>query len=591
MIKLLKHLKWHEWLMLILVFVILSAQAYCNLMLPEFLGDIIEFLAEGYELNNLGLFWNEILTTGLKMLCIVVGIIICTVAVGYLASIITTNLMARIRGKLFKNVNNFSMAEINKFSIASLVTRSTNDITQLQQVYSIILGIGITAPLTAIFAIIKVVNISMKLSIVNLISIIILIAIVVFIFSLVVPKFKTIQKTTDKINLLTRENLTGLRVVRAYSAEKQQEEKFEQTNKYATKLNIYVNKIFSLIDPGISLIMNGTSLAIVWLSAFIMKGSPETIKLVGEFTQYSIQIIMGFMTLSMLFMMVPRGIVSAKRINEVLDTTTSIVDGTYTGELEENKTENANQTTKGSVIFDNVSFKYPDADEYVLENISFEAKPGQTIAFIGSTGSGKSTLINLIPRFYDCSEGKVLVDGIDVKEYKLSHLHDKLGYVPQKGILFSGSVEENIKYGNQNASEEEVNKAIEVSESGFVHKLNDGLNYYISQGGKNVSGGQKQRLSIARAIVKKPEIFIFDDSFSALDYKTDKSLRRKLKKYMGNSTCLIVAQRIGTIINADQIIVLDEGKMVGKGKHKDLLKTCQVYKEIALSQLSEEELK
>lgn len=580
MFKLLKYLKWQEWLLVILTLGILGAHAYCNLLLPEYTGQILGYLGQADFTTH----WNDILWTALMMLITIVGIIICIITVGFLSAYLTTNLLARVRGKLFKNISNFSMAEINKFSIASLVTRSTNDISQVQQVYSLILGIGITAPLTAIIAIFKVVNISAKLSIVNVVSIVLLLSAVTLIFALVIPKFKTIQKNTDKINLLTRENLTGLRVVRAYSAEKAQEAKFEVTNKYATKIDIFVNRVFALIDPFISIIIQGTSLAIVWVAYYLMGGSGEIIALIGEFSQYSMQIIMGFMTISILFMMIPRGMVSANRINEVLKEKSSIIDGNYAGE-EENP-----ENKKGSVVFENVCFKYPGAHEYVLEDISFEAKPGQTVAFIGSTGSGKSTLINLIPRFYDCSEGKVLVDGVDVKEYKLSHLHDKLGYVPQKGVLFSGSVESNIKYGAENATAEEVEKAIETSESTFVHKLDDGLEHYISQGGKNVSGGQKQRLSIARAIVKKPEIFIFDDSFSALDYKTDKSLRRKLKKYMGNATCLIVAQRIGTIINADKIIVLDEGKIVGVGKHKDLLKNCQVYKEIALSQLSEEEL-
>ncbi len=581
MIKMLKYLKWYEWLIAILLLAILGTHAYCNLLLPEFMGDIIRFLGMGSEI---GAFWQDILWTSLKMLLTIIGIIVCTIIVGYLSAYLTTNVMARVRGKLFQNVNSFSMAEINKFSIASLVTRSTNDITQLQQVYSMVLGFGITAPITAILAIIKVVQISATLSLVNVVSVIALVSLTVLVFVLVIPKFKVMQKNTDKINLLTRENLTGLRVVRAYSAEKAQEDKFEVTNKFTTKIDIFANRVFSIIDPGITLIMQGTSLAIVWLVAYLSGGNPEYIAIIGEFTQYSAQIIMGFMMISMLFMMIPRGIVSAKRINEVLQEKSSIVEGNLTGKEE-------NNNSKGSIVFENVYFKYPNADEYVLENISFEAKPGQTIAFIGSTGSGKSTLINLIPRFYDVSEGKVLVDGVDVKEYKLSSLHDKLGYVPQRGVLFSGSVKENIKYGDSNASDEEVEKAIETSESNFVYKLDKGLDYFISQGGKNVSGGQKQRLSIARAIVKKPEIFIFDDSFSALDYKTDKTLRRKLKKYMGDATCLIVAQRIGTIINADKIIVLDEGKIVGKGKHKELLKNCEVYRQIALSQLSEEELK
>ena len=574
MIRQLKYLKWWEWLMVVLIMGLLVCQVICNLYFPEAMAEIGQLLYASADMS-------QIWMVGLKMLGYVFGILICTIGVSFLSSIVITNLMARVRQKVFVKVNDFSMGEINHFSIASLITRSTNDITQLQQVFSLILTFGITAPLTAVLAIIKVVNLSSSLSYVNVVSVLVLIALVSIIMLIAVPKFKKIQKITDQVNLVTRENLTGLKVVRAYSAEKFQEAKFEKVNKHLTRTERFVQRVMALIDPGMTLVMSGTSLAIVWLTAYISGNDPAAIVNMGEFTQYSVQIIFSFLALSMIFMFVPRGIVSAKRINEILKTESSLLDGEGNIIPEE----------KGTIVFDNVSFRYPGADECVLKNISFTVKQGQTIAFIGSTGSGKSTLINLIPRFYDVTEGNIYVDGINVKDYKLHDLHDKIGYVPQKGSLFRGTVTENIRYGNENATIEQVKEALDISQANFVYELDGGLDYQISQGGKNVSGGQRQRLSIARAIVKNPEIFIFDDSFSALDYKTDKTLRMKLNKKTKNVTKVIVAQRIGTIMNADQIIVLDEGNMVGKGKHKDLLKNCQVYKEIALSQLSEEELK
>lgn len=584
MLKLLKYLNWKEWILVALTLLILCVQAFCNITLPRLMGDITDQL-ELLGGQDSGAIWNKILILTAEGFATIVAIIVITILVEYLSAIVTTNLTARVRSKLYKQVNNFSMEEINKFSVPSLITRTTNDLMQVQGVYNTILGFGFTAPLTAIFAIIEVVNLSPKLSIVNVVSVTALVFLAFIIFALVIPKFKTIQKVTDKVNHLTRENLTGLRVVRAYSAEKQQENKFENTNRFATKLDLFVGRVFALLDPGITLIMQGTQIAIVWVVSIISSSNFGIVSIVQKFSSYSNQIIMGFMTISMLFMLIPRGIVSAKRINEVLETTSSIKDGKI------DKTDTQKQPKKnGSIVFDKVFFKYPGASEYVLEDISFSVKPGQTVAFIGSTGSGKSTLINLIPRFYDCTSGDITIDGINVKDYKLSFLHDKLGYVPQRGVLFSGSVLENLKYGNSQATQAEIKEAIDVSESQFVYGLENGLDHFISQGGKNVSGGQKQRLSIARAIVKKPEIFIFDDSFSALDYKTDKSLRHKLKKYTGGATCLIVAQRIGTIMNADQIVVLNEGKIVGIGKHKELLQNCKIYKEIALSQLTEEEL-
>ena len=568
-----------DWLLFLLNFCFLGAYIYCNLSLPEYLGAIVGNLQAGAAAGNLSAYWTDILINGGFMLLMVVGMYISRAFANYLSSHVVTGVLAKTRRELFKSVNNFSMSEINKFSIASLITRSTNDITQLQEVLIMILNIGLTAPVTAIVAVFKIINLSSGLSVVTAISVVVLLLMVILVFAFVVPKFNKMQTLTDRINLVTRENLTGLKVVRANAAEELQEQKFEKENKSMTKTLIFVNKIMSIIQPGISLIMSGTSLALVWLGAYLMADGIIDYQVLSMFTQYALQIITAFMMASMLFVMIPRAIVSGKRIKEVLDTKTSILDG-----------EGVTTTQTGSVEFKDVSFKYPGADDYVLKNISFKAERGQTIAFIGSTGSGKSTLINLIPRFYDCTQGEVFVDGENVRDFKLHDLHNRIGYVPQQGVLFSGSIRENIKYGNENATDEEVEKALKIAQASFVFKKDEGLDAHISQGGKNVSGGQKQRLSIARALVRNPEILIFDDSFSALDYKTDKTLRKALKKNTKNVTKLIVAQRIGTIRNADMIIVLNEGEMVGKGTHDELLSSCPVYKEIALSQLKQEEL-
>ncbi len=577
MLRQLKYLKWYEWLIALVIVGLLTAQVYCNLALPETMGEIGLLLQNIVQTQDL----HPIFMKSLEMMGYITGIVACTIIVSFLTSFIVTNLMARVRGKIFNKVNDFSMNEINKFSIASLITRSTNDITQLQQVFILVLNFGITAPITAVMAVIKILKISSALSIINVVSVLLLLAIVTIIFLVAVPKFKKIQKKTDHLNLVTRENLTGLKVVRASSAENFQEAKFDRVNRELTKLERFVQRVMAIIEPGMSAIMSGTSLAIVWLTAYLTGNDYAGIVNMSVFSQYSMQIIFSFMALSMLFMFVPRGMVSAKRINEILKTKSSLTDGNG-GEV---------SSEKGTIVFDNVSFKYSDAEENVLENVSFTAKPGQTIAFIGSTGSGKSTLINLLPRFYDCTEGNIYLDGINVKDYKQHDLHNKIGYVPQRGVLFRGSIKENIRYGNENASDEDIEKALKIAQADFVYELENGLDYQIAQGGTNVSGGQKQRLSIARAIVRNPEVFIFDDSFSALDYKTDKTLRKELNKHTKGVTKLIVAQRIGTIMSADQIIVLNEGKVVGQGKHKELLKNCTVYKEIALSQLSKEELK
>ncbi len=582
MFKLLKYLKAKEWILLVVTLGFLALQVWCNITIPDCTLEISRYL----QMPDISPYWSDIIWTCIQMLLYAAGVVVSAIIAQYLASVIVSSLLTRIRSKVFKRVNDFSATEINRFSIPSLITRCTNDITQLQQVYTSSITLVLTAPLTAIFAIIKIVGLSREygasaLTWVNVVSVLAIILVVFLIVILVLPKFKKIQTGTDKLNMVTRENLTGLKVIRAVGAEKEQEEKFENVNKRFAKLEFYIDKVLMLIEPSLSLIMQGTSLAIVWVVGILAGQNPEITTVISAFTQLSIFIIMSFTSLSILFMFIPRGIVSAKRINEVLNTQTSLKDG-------HNKGEQMQQ--KGTIEFKNVSFRYPEADADVLENISFTVSQGQTVAFIGSTGSGKSTLINLIPRFYDCSDGEILINGHNVKDFSQHDLHEIIGYVPQKGILFSGTVKSNIKYGKEDASDEEVEKAINISQSNFVYDLPNGLDYHISQGGKNVSGGQKQRLSIARAIIKDPDILIFDDSFSALDYKTDKIVRKNLNKAYKNTTKVIVAQRIGTIMNADQIIVLDQGKMVGKGTHKQLLKSCKVYREIALSQLSEEEL-
>ena len=581
MFKLLKYLKAKEWFLLVITLAFLAVQVWCNITIPEYTLKISEYLS----MPDISAYWSEIVWSCVQMLLFVVGVVISALIAQYLASIVVSSLLARVRSKIFARVNDFSATEINKFSIPSLITRSTNDITQLQQVYTSTITLGLTAPMTAIFAIIKIVDLSRDygagtLSWVNIVSVLAIILVVFLITILVLPKFKKIQAGTDRLNMVTRENLTGLKVVRAVGAEKEQEAKFEKVNSRFAKLEFYVDKVLMIIEPALSIIMQGTTLAIVWIIGLLAGQNPQLLLVMSAFTQYSMFIIMSFTSLSILFMLVPRGIVCAKRINEVLDTKTSLQDGSLANE----------NPSKGTIEFKDVSFRYPDADADVLENISFSVKPGQTVAFIGSTGSGKSTLINLIPRFYDCSDGEILVNGQNVKDFTQHQLHDIIGYVPQKGVLFSGTVKSNLKYGKEDATDEEIAKVIDISEASFVYDLPDGLDYHVSQGGKNVSGGQKQRLSIARALIKAPDILIFDDSFSALDYKTDKLVRQKLNEEYKNTTKVIVAQRIGTIMNADQIIVLDQGKMVGKGTHKQLLKKCKVYREIALSQLSEEEL-
>lgn len=572
MIKLLKYFRAKDWILSVVILGFIVCQVLLDLALPDYMGKIVDLIEQQGTIN-------EILIQGLKMLGIVAGSVLSTIIVSYLAARVAAGFAKRVRRAVFTKINSFSMEEMEKFSTASLITRTTNDITQIQQVITMFLRMALSAPVMAIGAIVKIVGKSGTLSWITAVAIILLLSILIIIFSLVSPKFKKMQKLTDKINGVTRENLTGIKVVRAYNAEKIQEEKFDKVNTELTKTDLFINRVFSIMTPGMQLIMGGLSLAIVWVGAYLIAGGSISLAVMTTFTQYAMKVIISFLMLSVLFIMVPRGFVSGNRIYEVLKTENKIINGTVTTSEEE-----------GTIEFKNVSFKYPDSDDYVLKNISFSVNKGETVAFIGSTGSGKSTLINLVPRFYDATEGEVLVDGINVKEYDLNSLYKKLGYVPQKSFLFSGTVEENIKYGDENATEEQVNHALKTAQASFVEKLEGGLNYPISQGGKNVSGGQRQRLAIARAIVKKPEIFVFDDSFSALDYKTDKALRKALKKETAGATSLIVAQRIGTIMDANKIIVLDKGEMVGIGTHKELMENCKIYQEIAYSQLSKEEL-
>ena len=581
MIKIFKNLNKKDYFLMPIIILLIVLQVYLELRIPEYMTQITTLVKTNGTIN-------EILTQGIYMTSCAFLSLISSVVVGYIIANITANFSLNIRRKLFTKVNDFSLEEIKKFSTSSLITRTTNDVTNLEMILSMGLQLLIKAPITAIWAIKKILGKNFTWSVVTGSAVLVLIIMIVVLVILVLPKFKLVQKLIDKINGLTREHLKGIRVIRAFNAEEFHENKFEHQNKKLTDTQMFNQKVMSITSPVMYLIMNGVSLAIYFTGAYMLDSAlfAEKIDLFSNmvvFTSYAMQVISSFLMLAMIFIMYPRASISADRINEVLDTKCKIKDG----KISEGK-------TKGKVEFKNVSFKYSDSDEYVLKDVSFTAEPGMTVAIIGSTGSGKSTLINLITRFYDVSEGSVLVDDVDVREYKLSSLYDKLGYVSQKAILFSGSIKDNVSFGKKSdyeVTDDKIESAIKVSQSeDFVLKLKDKYNSSVSQGGTNLSGGQKQRISIARAIARDPEIYIFDDSFSALDYKTYYILRHELKKYTSTSTNIIVAQRIGTIINSDMIIVLDKGVVVGKGTHKELMKNCNVYKEIAYSQLSKEEL-
>ena len=580
MLKLFKNLSKKEYLYIFISIFFIVIQVFLDLKLPDYMSNITTLVQTGGSSH-------DILIEGSCMLACAFGSLITSVIVGYFATFIASKFGEVTRNLVYKKILNFSMEEIKEFSVSSLITRTTNDVGQVQMLISFGLQALIKAPIMAVWAIVKIAGKNMQFSLLTFIAVVCLLVLITVIILVVIPRFKIVQKLTDNLNRITRENLTGIRVVRAFNAEEYQENKFNEANEKLTNTTVFNQRVMGVMQPFMSLLMSSLTLGIYFVGASLINEANMLSKLtifsdMVVFSSYAMQVIMAFMMLVMIFLIYPRASVSAKRILEVLEQKNKILDGNLDKGVE-----------TGTVEFRDVCFKYPDADEYMIKNVSFKANKGDTIAFIGGTGSGKSTLINLIPRFYDATDGIVLVDGVDVKKYKLESLHEKIGYVSQKAFMFRGSVRDNIAYGksSKEITDEDIKKAIEVSQADdFVLKMEKGIDSYIARGGTNVSGGQKQRLSIARAVSRRPEIYIFDDTFSALDYKTDLELRRELKKYTKDATTLIVAQRIGTIIGADKIIVLDDGEVVGMGTHKELLKTCKVYQEIARSQLDVEEL-
>ena len=581
MFKILKNLRKREILFILISAALIVTQVWLELKMHDYMSEITVLVqTEGSKMS-------EILKNGGYMILCAFSSFLTSFLVGYLLAQVAATFSLVTRKKLFTKIKSLSTEEIKKFSVSSLITRTTNDITQIVMFLSMGVNLLIKAPVTAIWAVTKIMNKNLTWSAATGIAVLILLSTVAVVMVFVVPRFKIIQKLTDKLNGVTRENLHGIRVIRAFNAEKYQENKFSKANDDLTNTQLFVQKMFASFSPIMYLVMYFLSLSIYFIGAHLIDEAllTEKIALFGDmvvFSSYAVQVIMSFLMLAFIFMILPRANVSANRICEVLESESKIKNG---------KVKDGKET--GTVKFENVSFKYPDAEEYLLKDISFEVNKGETVAFVGSTGSGKSTLINLIPRFYDVTEGRILVDGVDVKDYDIEHLYNKLGYVPQKAVMFSESVNHNISFGksNKKIDEKDIKNAIKVAEAKeFVEKMDDKYNSHISSGGTNISGGQKQRLAIARAIARDPEIYIFDDSFSALDYKTDAKLRKNLKTKAKNATILIVAQRIGTVLNADKIVDLDNGECVGIGTHKELLKKCKVYKEIALSQLSKEEL-
>ena len=562
---------------------LVAMQVGLELKMPDYMSEITRLVqTEGSEMG-------DILGNGGWMMLCALGSFAATVGAGFCFATASARLSMNTRKKLFDKVESLGMHEVKKFSTSSLITRSTNDITQIQMFVAMGAQMLVRAPMTAAWAIIKISGKSWQWSTATGIAVVFLLSVMFSVMALVIPRFKKVQKLTDRINGITRENLTGIRVVRAFNAEKYQEKKFNNTNTELTKTQLFNERMLSILSPTMYFVMNFLTVVIYVIGAYIISDAAAMDKLtifsdMVVFSTYAMHVIMSFLFVAITLMILPRAQVSANRINEVLKTKESIKDGTFDDETAE----------RGTVEFRNVSFKYPDAEDYLLRDISFRAEAGETVAFIGSTGSGKSTLINLVPRFYDATDGEVFVDGVNVRDYKQKALHNRIGYVPQKAVMFNGTVSSNVAYGDNGRgkkSEKTIKEAVKIAQAkSFVEKMDKDYNAHIAQGGTNVSGGQKQRLAIARAIARDPEIYIFDDSFSALDYKTDAALRRDLKKHTGNATNLIVAQRIGTIMHADKIIVLDEGKCVGMGTHKELMKNCEVYQQIALSQLTKEEL-
>ena len=583
MLKLFRNLEKRDYFIMLVVATLVVLSVFLDLRMPDYMSKITMLVQT--EDSTM----KEILNAGGHMVLCAVLSLICTVSVGFFTSLLSARFSKMMRRKIFEKVESFGITEIKKFSTSSLITRTTNDVTQIESLLAMGLQMLIKSPVMAIWALLKIVGKSGELSLVTGIGVVIIVATNLLIISIVSPRFVKIQKLTDKINGVTRENITGIRVVHAFNAEEFEQNRFDGVNEDLTQIHLKITKTFAIMDPVMNFVMHFQHLGIYVVGAYLIlhSGMMDKITIFSNmvvFASYGIQVIFSFLMLTMIFMIYPRAKVSAERLNEVLDSDISVKSGTFSGDTKE----------KGTVEFKNVSFRYPDADEYLLKNISFKVKQGETIAFIGSTGSGKSTLINLVPRLYDATDGEVLVDGVNVKEYDLKALNNKIGYIPQTAFMFNGTVYDNVSYGDNGREKptlEKVKEAIQVAQGkDFVEKMDDQYQAHIARGGTNVSGGQKQRLSIARAIARDPEIYIFDDSFSALDYQTDAKLRSELKKYTANATSMIVAQRIGTIMNADKIIVLDKGECVGIGTHSELLKKCEVYKEIALSQLSEEEL-
>lgn len=585
MFKLLKRLKWSDYLLYIVAIGLIVVQVWLDLKLPRYMRTITELIITP------GVTVSQIWIKGFEMLGFTLLSVFSSIIVGFIVAKVSAGFSKRLRGDIYNKVESFSLEEIKKFSTASLITRTTNDVSQVQMLLTMGTQLIIKAPIMAIWTICDMSASAYQYSIAVGVAVAIMILTITILIVTALPKFKKMQTLTDNINRITRENLEGVRVVRAYNAEKFESEKFEKANQEQTKVGLFTSRTMGILNPMMQFVMSSITLIIYLIGSYIINSeslpNEKMIALteISSFSFYAMLVISSFMMMALIFVIAPRATVSAKRINEVLEENSKIKNGTFTEDT----------SVKGKVEFKNVYFKYPDADEYVLENISFVANKGETVAFIGSTGSGKSTLINLVPRFYDATDGNILIDNVSITDYNLETLRNKLGYISQKAVMFSGTVKDNICFGESNQkeiSDNEIKNALETASAlDFVEKMPQGIDSDINQGGTNISGGQKQRLSIARALARKPEILIFDDSFSALDYKTDKKLRQNLNNSLKDTTLLIVAQRIGTIKDADKIIVLSDGKIVGQGRHSDLLKTCEVYKEIALSQLSEEELK
>ena len=585
MIKLLKRMRKREALMALICALLVVVQVYFDLKLPDYMTQLTTLI------KTPGSETADVLSVGGQMLLCTLASAVLAIACGYLAAKTASGFSFAVRGDLFHHVMDAGSEEMHAFSVPSLITRTTNDVTQIQFLIAMGLQVILKAPIMAVWAICKIQSKSWQWTAATFAAVAFMLVLIVIAVTFAMPRFKRIQALTDNLNRVTRENLTGLRVVRAYNAEGYQEEKFQEANQKLTSNNLSANRVMAIMFPGMNLVMNGLTLAIYWIGAYLIGAIPLTggaavtqrldvFSNMVVFSSYAMQVVAAFMMLVMIYIIWPRVSVSGKRVLEVLETHSSITDGARQEGL---------PGREGEVEFRNVSFRYPDAAGSVVEHVSFRAKKGQTVAFIGATGSGKSSLINLIPRFYDATEGQVLVDGVDVREYTLASLHQKLGYVPQQAVMFSGTITSNVGYGADHATEAQVKQAVQIAQAAdFVDSV--GYAGPVAQGGANLSGGQKQRLAIARAVCRKPEIYIFDDSFSALDYRTDRALRQTLKRETAGVTSLIVAQRIGTIRDADLILVLDNGKVVGQGTHRELLESCEVYRQIALSQLSKEEL-